>query len=67
MTTENDETKRGRGRPKKEESRRKVYGVRFSEDEETMLKHLEIETGMTTTDLVRKAVKLYYNYTVKRF
>ena len=57
---------RGRGRPPVETSRRKIRGVRFDDDEEIMLKHLEIETGLSMTDIIRKAVRLYYNFTVKR-
>lgn len=63
---DNVEEKRGRGRPKKNESRRKVTGVRFDEEEQAMLEHLEIETGMNMTEIVRKALRTYYPIQVKK-
>ena len=70
MTRESEEiidvVKRGRGRPLQEGSRRRVRGVRFDDEEEAMLEHLEIEFGMNLTDIIRKAVRLYYNMMIKR-
>lgn len=61
-----EDNRRGRGRPPEVTSRRKIRGVRFDNDEEDMLRHLEIETGLNMTDIIRKAVRLYYNFTIKR-
>ena len=55
-----NEVRRGRGRPKVEGSRRKVTSIRFDDEEKGMIEHLEIETGMSTTDIIRKALRLYY-------
>lgn len=61
-----DKIKRGRGRPLRDGARRRVRGVRFDDDEEAMLEHLEIEFGMSISDIIRKAVRIYYNMMVKR-
>lgn len=61
-----EESKRGRGRPLVDGSRRKIRSVRFDEEEESMLEHLEIEFGMSITDIIRKAVRVYYNVMSKR-
>ena len=66
MAKENDDVKRGRGRPRKGESRRKVTGVRFDDEEQAMIEHLEIETGMNMTEIVRKALRTYYPIQVKK-
>lgn len=68
MTREDEELqpRRGRGRPMEDGARRRIRSVRFDENEEDMLRHLEIETGLSVTDIVRKAVRLYYNFTTKR-
>lgn len=58
--------KRGRGRPLRDNARRKVRGVRFDEEEEVMLEHLEIEFGMSMSEIIRKAVRMYYNMMAKR-
>lgn len=64
MTRESEEgwpkEKRGRGRPKRDDSRRKVHTVRFDEDEEAMLDHLEIESDKSKSDILRKALRTYY-------
>lgn len=58
--------RRGRGRPRYENARRMVRGVRFDGDEEAMLEHLEIEFGMNISDIIRKAVRFYYYHMVKK-
>lgn len=57
---------RGRGRPRKEESRRHFCGVRLDEEESEMLDHLEIEFGLNTSEIFRKALKMYYNFVINR-
>lgn len=59
--------KRGRGRPKVDGSRRKVTSIRFDDEERGMLEHLEIETGMNATDIIRKALRLYYPIESNKF
>lgn len=67
MSTSIDISKKpGRGRPKEDKARRRTTGIRFSESEEEMLRHLEIETGMSKTDLVRKAVRTLYPIELSR-
>ena len=51
---------RGRGRPRKEDSRRNTHTVRFDEDEEAMLSHLTVETDDNKSDILRKALRTYY-------
>lgn len=60
------EESRGRGRPRKDISRNKYCGVRLTEDEADMLLHLEIEFGLTPSETLRKALKMYYNYMIHR-
>ena len=52
--------KRKRGRPLHDKARRKISGVRFDDEEQAMIEHLEIETGMNMTEIIRKAVRTYY-------
>lgn len=60
MESENNDLKRKRGRPPHEKARRKISGVRFDDEEQAMIEHLEIETGMNMTEIIRKAVRTYY-------
>lgn len=60
MENISDKTERKRGRPRKETARRKTSGIRFDEEELAMIEHLEIETGRSMADIVRKAVRIYY-------
>ena len=62
-----NEVRRGRGRPRVEGSRRKVTSIRFDDEEKNMIEHLEIETGMNTTDIIRKALRLYYPIESNKF
>ena len=61
-----DEVKRGRGRPKTGTARNKISAVRFDDEERAMIEHLEIETGMNLTEIVRKALRTYYPIQVKK-
>jgi hypothetical protein len=62
MTREDEEQqpKRGRGRPKMDGSRRNAHTVRFDDEEEAMLGHLEIESDKNKSDILRKALRTYY-------
>ena len=57
---DDSEEKRGRGRPKKKDSRRNTHTVRFDSEEEAMLDHLEVESDDSISDIMRKALRTYY-------
>lgn len=50
-----------RGRPKKENNRKKKIDVRVNEDEFEMILYFSNETGENYSDVVRKALRTYYN------
>lgn len=54
--------KRKRGRPPLEKVRKNAHTVRFDEEEEAMIRHIEVETGINISDIVRKAVRMFYNF-----
>lgn len=58
--------KRGRGRPPLDKARKNTHTVRFDEEEETMIRHIEIETGINISDIIRKAVRIFYNFKLGR-
>lgn len=62
MTDEKeDKPKRGRGRPPmKGDGRKNTHTVRFDVEEEAMLNHLEIESDDNKSDILRKALRTYY-------
>lgn len=53
---------RGRGRPRIEKTRSSTHTVRFDEEEEAMIRHIEVETGINISDIIRKAVRMFYNF-----
>ena len=57
---------RGRGRPPIEKTRKNAHTVRFDEEEEMMIRHIEIETGVNISEIIRKAVRMFYNFKVGR-
>lgn len=61
------EAKRGRGRPKVNESRKNSHSVRFDDDEEAMLNHLEVESDDSKSDIIRKALRTYYQIRTKKW
>ena len=61
-----DNIKRGRGRPPIEKARKNTHTVRFDEEEEMMIRHIEIETGVNISEIIRKAVRMFYNFKVRR-
>lgn len=61
-----DVVKRGRGRPPIEKARKNTHTVRFDEEEEMMIRHIEIETGVNISEIIRKAVRMFYNFKVGR-
>lgn len=64
----NETEKRGRGRPRiVENGYSSDCHVRLSDDEVSMLNDLSIEKGIGVSKALREGLKLYYNYTMKRF
>lgn len=61
-----DVVKRGRGRPPIEKAHKNTHTVRFDDEEEAMIRHIEIETGVNISDIMRKAVRLFYNFNFGR-
>ena len=49
------------GRPPKEDSKRNQYRIRLSDHEAGMLEHLSDDTGECKAEVLRKALKMYYN------
>ena len=63
-----EESKRGRGRPLKTgETRKNTHSVRFDDDEEAMLNHLEVESEDSKSDILRKALRRYYAIESKKW
>ena len=60
MTNKREEIQRGRGRPKKDESCRNVHSLRLDDDDESKLLHIIVEEGGNKSDIMRKALRLYY-------
>lgn len=61
MTGLENKIKRGGG-PPLDKSRKNTHTVRFDEEEEAMIRHIEIETGINISDIIRKAVRMFYNF-----
>ena len=59
-TDEESVVVRGRGRPKKRDDNSARFELRLSRDEVEMLKHMEIESDKSRSEIVRKALALYY-------
>lgn len=59
--------KRDRGRPLKDGAMRNRLHILLSNDDEEKLNHLTIETDMTKSEIIRKALAHYYNLTMRRF
>ena len=59
--------KRGRGRPRKEESYTEMISLRLEDKDMDMLKHLEIESDDTRSDILRKALRTYYHIRSKKW
>lgn len=66
MEDNNNVVRRGRGRPAQETSKKRFCGVRLDDEETEMLNHLEIEFGFSASEIFRNALKMYYNYMIRR-
>lgn len=60
MSQDDVKTQSRRGRPKKDSSFGNAHTVRFDDEEEAMLGHLEIESDRSKSDILRKALRTYY-------
>ena len=56
-----EEMKHARGRPKKEGSIDGRLEIRIGPEEKAALEHMLIESDKTKSELVRRALMLYYN------
>lgn len=59
---EDNVVKRGRGRPPLDSTRRNTHTVRFDDEEEAMIRHMEIEMDVNISDIIRKAIRMFYNF-----
>jgi hypothetical protein len=57
-----DKMKRGRGRPPLNNARKSTHTVRFDDEEEAMIQHIEMEMDINISDIIRKAVRMFYNF-----
>ena len=62
MLEDNVVVRRGRGRPTLDSARRNTHTVRFDEEEEAMIRHMEIELDVNISDIIRKAIRMFYNF-----
>ena len=60
MECRDDEIKRGRGRPKIKSGCDGRLEVRIGHEERAAIDHMIIESDKSKSDLVRKAIMLYY-------
>ena len=57
-----DDTKRKRGRPPINCARKSTHTVRFDDEEEAMIRHIEMEMDINISDIIRKSVRMFYNF-----
>ena len=68
MTREDEEKQRGRGRPAKiGAGNTERLDVRIGEEERNALDHMTIESDKNKSELVRKAIMLYYRMNFGRW
>lgn len=60
MPNENEEIYRGRGRPKKKDGYEERLEVRIGPEEEAAIEHMLIESDRSKSEIVRRAILLYY-------
>ena len=67
MTREDEELqpRRGRGRPKQDDTYDYVLKVRLSEEDLYRLKNLEGELGMSRAEIMRKALETFHNIKIR--
>jgi len=52
--------RRGRGRPRKEDKNNTRLDLRIGEEERAALEHMLVESDHSKSELVRKAIIMYY-------
>lgn len=50
-----------RGRPVKSNAKSKQYRLRMSSEESKMLDEMSVYTGLDKSEILRRAMKMYYN------
>lgn len=60
-----DDTKRKRGRPPINCTRKSTHTVRFDDEEEAMIRHIEMEMDINISDIIRKSVRMFYNFKIR--
>lgn len=53
---------KGRGRPKKDEAKSRVYKLRVGAEESEMLDYLSYKDDVPKAEVIRNALKMYYNF-----
>lgn len=61
-----DKIKRRRGRPPLNNTRKSMHTVRFDDEEEAMIQHIEMEIDINISDIIRKAVRMFYNFKFRK-
>lgn len=61
-----DKLKRKRGRPPLDNTRKNTHTVRFDNEEEEMIRHIEMEMDINISDIIRKAVRMFYNFKFRK-
>lgn len=61
-----DRIKRVRGRPPLNNTRKSTHTVRFDDEEEAMIQHIEMEMDINISDIIRKAVRMFYNFKFRK-
>ena len=61
-----DRLRRGRGRPPLNNARKSTHTVRFDEEEEAMIQYIEMEMDINISDIIRKAVRMFYNFKFRK-
>lgn len=67
LGSESEVSRRGRGRPRKENGNNVRLEARIGDEEQAALEHMLIESDKSKSELVRKALMLYYHMNYGRW
>lgn len=67
MVSGSDSEGRKRGRPRKNPPKTHDFGMRFSDEEYASLTMMAEKTGLTKTEIIRKALGMYENFVRVRY
>lgn len=56
-----EKTCKKRGRPRKDGAKREFLAVRLDENEVDILEEMRVRTGLSKSEIIRKALKTSYN------